>query len=88
MLVAGGWWLVVTYDDPAGPLATSHSPLATVFLRLYLIVYFVLLAAAVFALWQGGVLERLPAFWVVAALALAAALGFLLAVVSRPRVGS
>jgi len=58
------------------------------FLRFYLIAYFVLLGAAVLALWQGGVLERLPALWVVAVLAAAALLGVLLALVSRRRVGS
>lgn len=58
------------------------------FLRFYLIAYFLLLAAAVLALWQGGVLERLPAVWVAGVLTAAALLGVLLAVVSRPRVGS
>ena len=57
------------------------------FLRSYLIAYFALLAAAVAALWQGGVLERLPAGWVIVAFGAAVLLGFLLALVSRPRVG-
>jgi len=58
------------------------------FLRFYLIAYFGLLGAAVLALWQGGVLERLPVLWVMAVLAAAALLGLLLAIVSRPRAGS
>jgi len=42
----------------------------------------------VLALWQGGVLERLPALWVAAVLGAAALMGVLLALVSRPRIGS
>jgi hypothetical protein len=58
------------------------------FLRLYLIAYFALLAAAVAVLWQGGVLERLPALWVAAVFGAAALLGLLLALVSGRRVNS
>jgi hypothetical protein len=58
------------------------------FLRFYLIAYFALLAAAVFALWQGDVLGRLPGVWVAAAFGAAALLGLLLAVVSGRRVNS
>lgn len=54
-------------------------------LKTYLAVYFVLLAAALVALWQGGVLSRLPAEWVVLVLAAAIVLGVLLALVSRHR---
>lgn len=54
-------------------------------LRVYLIVYFVILAAALFALWEGKVLARLPAVWVVIVLAVAVLLGVLLAVVSKNR---
>ena len=58
------------------------------FLRFYLIAYFALLAAAAIVLWQGEVLGRLPASWVVAVFGVAALLGLLLAFVSRPPVGS
>lgn len=52
-------------------------------LRTYLIVYFLLLAAALFALWQGRVLSRLPSEWVLLVVAVAVVLGVLLAFVSR-----
>jgi len=54
-------------------------------IRIYLTAYFVLVGAAVAALWQGGVLGRLPVAWVVAALVVAAGLGVLLALVSHKR---
>lgn len=52
-------------------------------LKTYLVVYFVVLAAALIALWQGGVLARLPVAWVLLVLGAAVVLGVLLAVVSR-----
>lgn len=52
-------------------------------LRLYLIAYFAILAAALLVLWQGRVLARLPLDWVLLVLAAAVLLGVLLAVVSR-----
>jgi hypothetical protein len=54
-------------------------------LRLYLILYFALIGAAVAALWKGGVLSRLPAEWVALVLIVAVALGVLLAYVSLRR---
>jgi len=57
------------------------------FMRLYVIGYFVLLAGAVFALWQGGVLSRIPLLWLALALMIAVGLGIVLAVTStRPPI--
>ncbi len=52
------------------------------FMRLYIIGYFVLLAGAVFALWQGGVLAQIPLLWLALALIIAVGLGVVLAVTS------
>ena len=52
-------------------------------LRVYLVAYFVLIAAALIALWRSGVLTHASAVWLVAALVMAVGLGVLLAVVSR-----
>jgi hypothetical protein len=54
-------------------------------LRIYLVVYFVVVAAALLALWQGRVLARLPAEWVTLGIAVAVVLGVLLAFISRTR---
>jgi hypothetical protein len=54
-------------------------------MRIYLIVYFALVGAAAAALWQGGVLARLPFEWVALAFLAALALGGLLAFVSLRR---
>lgn len=54
-------------------------------LKVYLVVYFALLAAALFALWESGALGQLPAEWVVLVVVAAVLLGVLLAVVSRHR---
>jgi hypothetical protein len=51
-------------------------------IRVYLVVYFALVGAAVAALWQGDVIGRLPGEWVALALLLALGLGALLAFVS------
>lgn len=53
------------------------------FWKVYLVAYFALLAAALFALWQGRVLARLPTTWVVLVVVGAVVLGVLLALVSR-----
>jgi hypothetical protein len=55
------------------------------FLKVYLAVYFVVVAVALLALWQGRVLARLPAVWVALAVGAAVVLGILLALVSRRR---
>ncbi|HSK09298.1 MAG TPA: hypothetical protein VK911_06960 [Vicinamibacterales bacterium] len=55
-------------------------------MRIYLIAYFLVVAAAGFVLWQAGVLERLPLGWVALSLLAAIGLGTLLALVSRRRV--
>ncbi len=52
-------------------------------LKIYLVAYFLVLAAALVALWQGRVLSRLPTDWVVLVVAVAILLGVLLAFVSR-----
>jgi hypothetical protein len=52
---------------------------------IYLTAYFVLVGAAVVALWQADVLARLPAAWVALAVVLAVGLGVVLAVVSVRR---
>jgi hypothetical protein len=59
-----------------GPLPTA------MLLRAYLIVYFVLIACALFALWQGRVLARLPFEWVALAVVAALVLGVLLFLLS------
>ena len=55
------------------------------FVRIYLVLYFLLLFGAVFALWQGGVLRHLSGLWVAVAVVVGVAAGVLLAVVSSPR---
>ncbi len=52
-------------------------------LRLYLIAYFLIVGAAFAVLWQAGVLGRLPLGLVTLALLAAVGLGLLLALVSR-----
>jgi len=52
-------------------------------LRVYLTVYFIAIAMALIALWQGGVLGRLPAVWVLLTVGVAVALGLALALLSR-----
>ncbi len=54
-------------------------------IRVYLVIYFTLVGAALVALWQADVLSRLPAGWVVLALVVAVGLGALLALVSLHR---
>ena len=56
------------------------------FMRLYLIGYFVLLAGAVLALWQSGILRQIPIVWLAIGLIVAVGLGILLAVSSTTPV--
>jgi hypothetical protein len=56
------------------------------FMRLYLIGYFVLLAGAVLALWQSGILRQIPGIWLAIGLVIAVGLGILLAVSSTTPV--
>lgn len=50
------------------------------FVNIYLIGYFILLAGAALALWQAGVLARLPAAWIAIGAIIAIGLGIMLAV--------
>ena len=70
--------LVVRVTQQDGPLS--------MFWKVYLIAYFALLGAALFALWQGRVLGRLPAAGSPSPSWAAVVLGVLLAVVSRHRL--
>jgi hypothetical protein len=56
------------------------------FVRIYLAAYFVLLAGAALALWQSGVLDRLPGSWLVIGAVVAIGLGLMLAMSSARRV--
>ena len=58
------------------------------FLRLYLIAYFILLGGAAVALWQSGMLDRIPGLWLTIGAVVAVGLGILLMVASRPRITS
>jgi hypothetical protein len=51
-------------------------------LRLYLIGYFVLVSGAGLALWQAGVLGRIPLSWLMIAAIVVVGLGLLLAATS------
>jgi hypothetical protein len=55
------------------------------FLRLYLIGYFMLVLGAVLALWQAGILGKIPGVWIAIGLIVAVGLGIMLAVASGPR---
>jgi hypothetical protein len=55
------------------------------FLKLYLVGYFVLLAGALLAFWQSGVLDEIPPIWIAIGMIIAVGLGIMLAVVSSPR---
>ena len=55
------------------------------FVHLYLIGYFVLILGAGLALWQAGVLGRIPAIWILISALIVVGLGILLAATSvRP----
>jgi hypothetical protein len=58
--------------------------------HLYLLAYFALLLGAALALWQAGILWRIPGVWLGVAALVAAGSGILLAVASSPpaRTGS
>ena len=57
------------------------------FMKLYLVGYFILVIGAVAALWQSGVLDRIPGVWVAIGAIVAVGLGIMLAVSSgRPAV--
>jgi len=51
-------------------------------MRLYLIGYFILLAGALLALWQAGILRQIPGVWLAIGLVTAVGLGILLAAAS------
>jgi hypothetical protein len=54
-------------------------------IHLYLIGYFLLVVGAALALWQAGVLTRIPGVWLLIAAVIVVGLGVLLAVTSvRP----
>ena len=55
-------------------------------MRLYLIGYFILLAGAVLALWQSGILRQISLVWLGIGLIIAIGLGVLLAVSSTTPV--
>lgn len=50
------------------------------FVRIYLAGYFVLVIGALAALWYGGVLQQIPAGWLLIGLMIAFGLGIMLAV--------
>lgn len=57
------------------------------FIHLYLIGYFVLVIGAALALWQAGVLARIPLVWIVVSAVIVIGLGLLAAVTAtRPTV--
>jgi hypothetical protein len=57
------------------------------FIHLYLIGYFVLVIGAGLALWQAGVIQRVPAIWLGIAALVVIGLGIILAVTSaRPTI--
>ena len=52
------------------------------FMKLYLVGYFILIIGAVAALWQSGVLNRIPGVWIAIGAIVAVGLGIMLAVSS------
>ena len=55
------------------------------FVHIYLIGYFILILGAGLALWQAGVLGRIPAIWILISAIIVVGLGILLAATSvRP----
>ena len=55
------------------------------FLKLYLVGYFVLLFGAFLALWQSGMLQKIPGVWLAIGAVIAVGFGIMLAVASTPR---
>jgi hypothetical protein len=58
------------------------------FIYAYVAAYFVLLLGAGLALWQSGVLARIPFAWIVLAAVIAFGLGIMLAIMSAQPVRS
>jgi hypothetical protein len=57
------------------------------YVQIYLIGYFLLVLGALAALWYGGVLQQIPATWIVTGVAIAAGLGIMLAVAAgKPEI--
>ena len=57
------------------------------FLPRYLVGYFVLILGATWALWQAGILDKIPGVWIGIAAVIAIGLGIMLAVASgRPAI--
>ena len=54
------------------------------FVTIYLVGYFVLLIGAALALWQSGILDRIPGMWLAIGAVIAIGLGIMLAVASSP----
>ena len=52
------------------------------FIHFYLIGYFILVIGAALALWQAGVLARIPAIWIAISAIIVVGLGIVLAVTS------
>jgi hypothetical protein len=52
------------------------------YIQIYLVGYFLLVLGALAALWYGGVLQQIPAIWIVIGVVIAAGLGIMLAVVA------
>jgi hypothetical protein len=50
------------------------------FVSVYLLGYFLLIIGALFALWQGGVLQQLSPVWVLACLVVATGLAIMLSI--------
>ena len=64
-------------------MRTARTQLLIGFMCVALIVYFVLIAGAVVALWQAGVLGEVPLVYLLVGLTLAVGLGVLLAFAFR-----
>ncbi len=57
------------------------------FMTIYLVGYFILVIGAVAALWQSGILDRIPGIWIAIGALVCVGLGIMLAVSSaRPAV--
>lgn len=54
------------------------------FINVYLIVYFVIIAAAIITLAIGGALGSIPPLWIAISLVIAIGLGIVLAISARP----
>lgn len=57
------------------------------YVHMYLVGYFILVIGALAALWYGGVLQQIPATWIVIGLVIATGLGIMLAIASgKPEI--